>query len=81
MIYPIEYFFSALLIVCRRTLSPLGVRVLACIKDIPYGFGLVGLGHGESVGEDGDGDGELAGKAVESLGEDGRPGCRVRVVG
>jgi hypothetical protein len=40
------------------------------------------VGHSGSISEDGDGDGDgdgdIDGTAVESFGEDGRLGCRVR---
>jgi len=32
---PMENFFSALAIVCLRIFSALGVKVLACNKDMP----------------------------------------------
>lgn len=55
-------FFSALAIVWRRIFSALGVKVLACIKEMPYGFGGGGL-HCELGDEQAEevGDGATAG--------------------
>lgn len=40
---PMENFFSAFAIVWRRIFSAFGVRVLACINVMPYGFAVVGV--------------------------------------
>jgi hypothetical protein len=70
-----ENFFSALAIVWRKIFSAFGVIVLACIKEIPYGFGggvpYCELGE-EQVEDDGDG------AAAASFGFDGKPGHLVR---
>jgi hypothetical protein len=70
-----ENFFSALAIVCRRTFSAFGVKVLACIKEMPYGFGR-GVAHCERGEEQVEDVGE--GAAEASFGFDGRPGHFVR---
>jgi hypothetical protein len=74
-IYPMPNFFSALAIVWRKTFSALGVKVLACIKEMPYGFG-GGVLHcklgDEQVEEVGDG------ATAGSFGCAGKPGHFVR---
>lgn len=63
---PMENFFSAFAIVWRRIFSAFGVRVLACINVIPYGFGVVGVAGWTGV--------DGVGEALRSAGEEGRPG-------
>jgi hypothetical protein len=69
-----ENFFSALAIVWRKIFSAFGVIVLACIKEMPYGFGEgpyceLGEEQVEDVGE---------GAAAASFGCAGKPGHFVR---
>lgn len=72
-----ENFFSALAIVWRRIFSALAVKVLACIKEMPYEF-RAGVRHcelgEEQVEEEGDGTAEA------SFGLDGNPGHWVREI-
>jgi hypothetical protein len=42
-----ENFFSALMIVWRRTFSAFALMVLAWIKEMPYGFGDDAIGEEE----------------------------------
>lgn len=48
---PMGNFFSAFEMVWRRIFSAFGVRVQACMSEMPYGLGEVGV-----VGEERDGD-------------------------
>jgi len=76
IIYPIENFFSALDMVFRSVFSALAVMVAACIRVMPYGFG---IGDGGLAGlETGGGEEDGEGAALASFGEEGRLGHRVR---
>lgn len=65
-------FFSAFDMMRLRIFSALTVRVEACIKVIPYGFGAGDKRWGVLISGEGIGDGE--GAALVSFGEAGRPG-------
>lgn len=52
--YPIENFFSALAMVCRKSFSAFAVKELACIKEMPYGFGDAGVLAWDEAGDDGE---------------------------
>jgi len=71
---PNEYFFDARATDARRCFSARGVRVQAWMREMLKGFGVVGVLGGDDHAE-GDGGESLS---LNSLGEEGREGQRVR---